>query len=369
MALAKTRRYSCIVALGCAIRDETPQFEHVVAEAASGLQLAALETGVPVAFGVLTVDSAEDAEGRVEEGGTRRAALEMADLFTQLRASAARRPERPRPSLPSAADVQGVRSVWEEAQLREPPEPFDGRHEAAFRPEPPARARPPAGQGAACLRLHAVPQGRQGPEGHLTFLHRLRERRIDRLTDRLARRPHGRRARAVYGSPDVHAFAWEPVLAALDLGEADRLLDVGCGEACSYAMSSSGSGAAAQGIDHSREMVRLARPHAVRGDAAALPFADEEFTAVSSIVAFFFFPEPVRVLRDASCASPGGRGAIYTTAPEAKGTEAAPYPLATRGHFYTDEELRQLVLEAGFASSEVTRPDESGWAQLLTAQP
>ena len=54
MALAKTRRYSCIVALGAVIRGETPHFDYIATEAASGLQLAGLETGVPVAFGVLT---------------------------------------------------------------------------------------------------------------------------------------------------------------------------------------------------------------------------------------------------------------------------------------------------------------------------
>ena len=62
MALAKTRRYSCIVALGCVIRGETAHFDYVAGEAASGLQLAALETGVPVAFGVLTVDTLEQAD-------------------------------------------------------------------------------------------------------------------------------------------------------------------------------------------------------------------------------------------------------------------------------------------------------------------
>jgi 6,7-dimethyl-8-ribityllumazine synthase len=89
MALAKTRRYSCIVALGCVIRGETPHFEYISGEAASGLQLAALETGVPVAFGVLTVDTAEQAEARIDKGGEAvRTALEMADLFSQLRATA-----------------------------------------------------------------------------------------------------------------------------------------------------------------------------------------------------------------------------------------------------------------------------------------
>ena len=86
MALAKTRRYSCIVALGCVIRGETPHFEYISAEAASGLQLAALETGVPVAFGVLTVENLEQAEARVERGAwAARTALEMADAFQQLR--------------------------------------------------------------------------------------------------------------------------------------------------------------------------------------------------------------------------------------------------------------------------------------------
>ena len=58
MALAKTRRYACIVALGCVIRGDTPHFDFVAGEAASGLQLAALETGVPVSFGVLTLEQA-----------------------------------------------------------------------------------------------------------------------------------------------------------------------------------------------------------------------------------------------------------------------------------------------------------------------
>jgi 6,7-dimethyl-8-ribityllumazine synthase len=89
MALAKTRRYSCIVALGCVIRGETAHFEYISGEAASGLQLAALETGVPVSFGVLTVDTVEQAEARIDKGGEAvRTALEMADLFSQLRSTA-----------------------------------------------------------------------------------------------------------------------------------------------------------------------------------------------------------------------------------------------------------------------------------------
>ena len=89
MALAKTRRYACIVALGCIVRTETASFDLVAAEAASGLQLAALETGVPVAFGVLAVDDLEQARDGAAKGAEAvRTALEMADLFQQLRATA-----------------------------------------------------------------------------------------------------------------------------------------------------------------------------------------------------------------------------------------------------------------------------------------
>ena len=89
MALAKTRRYSAIVALGCVIRGETAHFDYVAGETASGLQLAALETGVPVSFGVLTVDTLEQAMARVDKGAEAvRTALEMADLFGHLRSQA-----------------------------------------------------------------------------------------------------------------------------------------------------------------------------------------------------------------------------------------------------------------------------------------
>ncbi len=91
MALAKTRRYACIVALGCVIRGDTPHFDFVAGEAASGLQLAALETGVPVAFGVLTLEQADQADHRLEKGAEAvRTGLEMADVFAQLRAAAQR---------------------------------------------------------------------------------------------------------------------------------------------------------------------------------------------------------------------------------------------------------------------------------------
>ena len=62
--LALTGRYDAIVALGAVIRGETPHFDYVAGEAARGLQQVALETTVPVAFGVLTTDTVAQAEAR-----------------------------------------------------------------------------------------------------------------------------------------------------------------------------------------------------------------------------------------------------------------------------------------------------------------
>ncbi len=91
MALAKTRKFACIVALGCVIRGDTPHFDFVAGEAASGLQLAAIETGVPVAFGVLTTESQEQAEERIDRAAAAvRGGLEMAGLFAELRPAASK---------------------------------------------------------------------------------------------------------------------------------------------------------------------------------------------------------------------------------------------------------------------------------------
>jgi 6,7-dimethyl-8-ribityllumazine synthase len=89
MALAKTRRYGCVIAIGCVIRGKTRHFEYISSEAASGLQLAALETGTPVSFGVLTLENRKQAELRIDRAADAvHSALEMANMFSQLRATA-----------------------------------------------------------------------------------------------------------------------------------------------------------------------------------------------------------------------------------------------------------------------------------------
>jgi len=88
--LAASGRYDALVALGCVIRGDTPHFEYVAGECARGLQQASLETGVPVAFGVLTVETVDQAlERAATNAGNKGAeametALEMASLLTRL---------------------------------------------------------------------------------------------------------------------------------------------------------------------------------------------------------------------------------------------------------------------------------------------
>lgn len=192
---------------------------------------------------------------------------------------------------------------------------------------------------------------------------------VDWLTDRMARRPSGSRARQVYGSEEMHDFARRAILDALALGPGDRLLELGCGGGL-LLRDAAATGARTTGLDHSPDMVEVARevaPQAevVLGEAERLPFADREFTAAAMSIVFLFFEDPVAVLRECRrVLRPGSRIAVYTTAPELRGTPAAPEPLASRGHFYTDEELVELATEAGLHDVHV---ENEGGGQLLTA--
>ena len=192
---------------------------------------------------------------------------------------------------------------------------------------------------------------------------------VDWLTDRVARRPAGERARRVYGADDVHDFARLAILDALALEAGDRLLDVGCGGGL-LLRDAIAAGAEATGVDHSVEMVTLARERApgaqvIQGEAESLPFDDETFTALSMSIVFLFFADPVRALRESRrVLDPAGRLAVFTTGPELRGTPAAPEPLASRGHFHADDELAEIATRAGLQTVEV-RNDRGG--QLLTA--
>jgi 6,7-dimethyl-8-ribityllumazine synthase len=90
-AVAESRRHDAVVALGAVIRGETDHYEHIAREASSGLAAVARETGVPVGFGVLTVNDEAQARARSASGpGNKgaeaaRAAVEMVHVLRKLK--------------------------------------------------------------------------------------------------------------------------------------------------------------------------------------------------------------------------------------------------------------------------------------------
>src|SRR5213593_1379877 len=90
--LAATGKYDALIAIGCILRGETSHYDYVCSETARGLQLAQMDTGLPIIFCVLTCDSLEQAIDRAGlKGGNKGfeaglAAVEMAQLSRKLRA-------------------------------------------------------------------------------------------------------------------------------------------------------------------------------------------------------------------------------------------------------------------------------------------
>src|SRR5207249_9372759 len=129
------------------------------------------------------------------------------------------------------------------------------------------------------------------------------------------------------------------------LGPEDVLLEIGSGGGA-FLEQALRSGCRAKAVDHSLEMVRVARElnasaidegrlELVQASAEELPFADDSCTCAAMMQVFFFLdPGPVlaecrRVVRE------GGTLAVFTVTEEAKGSPAAPEPMASRGRFYT----------------------------------
>lgn len=88
--IAETGAWSAIVCLGCLIRGETPHFDYIARAAADGIMRAAQDTGVPIAFGVLTTNTAEEALARAGDGESNKgreaakAAYDMAILYQRV---------------------------------------------------------------------------------------------------------------------------------------------------------------------------------------------------------------------------------------------------------------------------------------------
>lgn len=111
--LALTNRYDAIICLGAVIKGQTPHFDYVAAEVSKGIAAASFQTGVPVVFGILTVDTMQQA---LERAGIKSNkgwdyamnAIEMATLMRQVRMTY---PESTAPMINSGQGVQALSSM------------------------------------------------------------------------------------------------------------------------------------------------------------------------------------------------------------------------------------------------------------------
>jgi ubiquinone/menaquinone biosynthesis C-methylase UbiE len=164
------------------------------------------------------------------------------------------------------------------------------------------------------------------------------------------------------------------ILTELALSPDDSLIEVGCGGGALLSEALK-SGCRAAAIDHSPDMVRLAQE--VNHDAVVdgrldvrqvnadhLPFPDATFTCATMTGVLGFLPDPIAALREIRrVLSPGGRLVVLGSDPAMRGTLAAPEPMASYLRFYSDDELRQLAIEAGFGRAKVVRRDLEPFAR------
>jgi SAM-dependent methyltransferase len=195
----------------------------------------------------------------------------------------------------------------------------------------------------------------------------------DWVTDRGVRKPSGSASRANYRDPMFHWPNFDAILERLQLTASDRLLEVGCGGGAFLALALQ-SGCSAGAIDHSADMIRVARElnadaiaegrlELVRSDAERLPFESERFTCAASSGVLAFIADQVGALAEVHrCLVPGGRLVLYTGSPAMRGTPAAPEPFASRLRFVDNDELEALARTAGFAEASVEQPDLTPYA-------
>jgi SAM-dependent methyltransferase len=196
----------------------------------------------------------------------------------------------------------------------------------------------------------------------------------DWITNRRARCPSGPQARAFYRDPLYHRPNFKAILKVLGLKDDDYLLEVGCGGGA-FLEDALRSGCKAAAIDHSSDMVRLAREvnhEAINqnrleireGEADSIPYPDGTFTCAVMTGVLNFIPDPLKALCEIRrVLAGGGRLVLFTGSRELRGTPAAPEPMASRLHFYEDQELEEFARKAGFAEAVVQRPDFEQFAR------
>ncbi|WP_375510869.1 6,7-dimethyl-8-ribityllumazine synthase [uncultured Nostoc sp.] len=119
--LALSHRYDAVICLGAVIRGQTPHFDYVSAEVSKGIAAASFQTGVPVIFGILTVDTMQQALERAGIKGNHGwdyalNALEMASLMRQLHSNLAEPYSRNSQSLPASFQSASIGNLTAESE-------------------------------------------------------------------------------------------------------------------------------------------------------------------------------------------------------------------------------------------------------------
>ena len=200
------------------------------------------------------------------------------------------------------------------------------------------------------------------------------------ITDRRARCPSGTQARAYYRDPLFHYPNFRVILLELALTRHDYLLEVGCGGGA-FLKEALKSGCRAAAIDYSPEMVELSRieNHAavsenqlkiLEANAESLPFPDATFTCAAMTGVLGFLPDPVLALSEIwRVLQKDGRLVALGSDPKMRGTPAAPEPIASRLHFYQDDEFGTLARKSGFRDVRVVRRDMEAFAREVGVPP
>jgi SAM-dependent methyltransferase len=196
---------------------------------------------------------------------------------------------------------------------------------------------------------------------------------FERFVDITARRPSGDAGAAHYRDPQEHEESFAIALEALQLTRDDRYVELcfGGGQVLERALATVRSAA---GIDHSPDMVALARSRnaealaagrleLAEGDVHELPWSDSEFTCAACLNAFFFIERPADFLAEVRrVLAPGGRF-VLVTARSAADASTGPWNPALRR--YEPAVLRAMLLDAGF--TEATVEEDADGPQVARA--
>jgi SAM-dependent methyltransferase len=202
---------------------------------------------------------------------------------------------------------------------------------------------------------------------------------LDRFFAAQLGQPHGAFGRLAMGPilkwGNASLNAWTSSL--LDIQAADRVLDLGCGPGAALAANARRTAAGfAVGLDYAAAMIQQARRRnaalvrqgragLARGDAAALPFADQSFTVVYAVNVIYFWPDAAGALQEIRRVLCHGGKVAIATRPRARIERLAFTRYGLR--LYGDDELARLLRAAGFtAVRSVLQPVRGGMGGLAT---